>query len=328
MSSHFLQIETKKQVQNMNSYHYESTEERGRLILVDTDIGGDCDDAGAMAVLFRLAREKHFSFAVACCTPELAGAEVVGAIAGSRGITLPSVGLAERSPVLADDTYHVYDRPVAAEFRGRYPAVPTGEALAFYLRVLRAAPDGGVVWVPIGPVHQLAEVWRVDPELVARKVSAVVCMGGIYGDFAVNGHREYNFRVAAEATRTVFGEFPCPIICVGLELGRRIPSGFAEKNPADPVNRCYEIHTKGKMLRPSWDPLTVLFAVEGEGTNFRISEPGINRIERDGSNFFTPDPAGHHYYLTERRAPAEVAAYLEQLYRIPADLREERKESQ
>lgn len=92
MSSHFLQIETKKQVQNMNSYHYESTEERGRLILVDTDIGGDCDDAGAMAVLFRLAREKHFSFAVACCTPEPAGAEVVGAIAGSRGITLPSVG--------------------------------------------------------------------------------------------------------------------------------------------------------------------------------------------------------------------------------------------
>lgn len=312
----------------MNSYHYESTEERKRLILVDTDIGGDCDDAGAMAVLFRLAREKQFPFAVACCTPDPACAEVVGAVAGSRGVTLPSIGLAERTPLPADDVFHVYDRPVAAEFRGRYPAVPTEEALAFYLRVLRAAPDGGVVWVPIGPLHQLAGVWRCDPELVSRKVSAVVCMGGIYGDFDAIGHREYNLRAAPEATRTVFGEFPCPIICVGMELGLRIQSGFAEKNPADPVNRCYEIHTKGKMLRPSWDPLTVLFAVEGEGKNFRISGPGINRIASDGSNFFTPDPAGYHYYLTERRAPVEIAAHLESLYRIPAELREGRKETE
>lgn len=310
----------------MKPFHYESLKEKKRLLIVDTDIGADCDDAGAMAVLFRLVKDYEFPCAVINCTPDRSGSLAVAAIAESRGVKSPLLGQAERAAILEDDRYHVYDRILAEEFREKYPVPAIEESISLYLRLLRDAPDGGVIWVPIGPLHQLAAVWRDHPELVRRKVYAVVCMGGVYGNFETFGHREYNLRMAADATKIVFEEFPCPIICIGLEIGQRIPSGFVLPDRRDPVNRAYEIHTRGKMLRPSWDPLTVLFAIEGEGKRFSLSAPGINRITPDGSNYFTEDPSGRHFYITEKLAPVEISTYLEQLYRYPAETREERKE--
>lgn len=299
------------------SFQYESIIKFPRLVTLDTDIGSDCDDAGGISVLCRTMKKTPFPLGgIVNCTAKTWGCGAIDAIAAYHGLDGIPLAQSAFSEILADDIYHRYDRILAEEYSERYRSgsLQPEEAIAMYTRLLEQAPLGGAVMISIGPLHLLAELWRRVPSLIAEKVYALICMGGVYGDFEKNGHREYNLAMCAEATKTVFECYPCPIICVGLELGKAVQSGFAEVDRTNPVNRAYEVHTKGRMKRASWDPLTVLFALEGEGERFTLSEPGRNEILADGSNYFHPDPNGRHYYLTAKKPYRELAEELNRYY--------------
>ena len=299
------------------SFQYESIMKFPRIFTLDTDIGGDCDDAGCMSVLFRKMKQQPLQLGlIANCTARDWGCGAIDSIAAYHGLSHIPLGQSGFAEIMAEDVYHRYDRVLAEEYSEAYRSrsLKIEDAIEGYKRVLSSAPDGGVVMISVGPLHLLAELWRQVPELIEKKVYALICMGGVYGDFEHNGHREYNFYVVSDATKTVFENYPCPIICIGLELGKAVRSGFSGADPSNPVNRAYEIHTKGSFSRPSWDPITVLYALEGEGDRFALSEAGVNEIGEDGSNYFHPDPNGKHFYLKAIKPYREIVEELNKLY--------------
>ncbi len=298
-------------------FQYESILDHPRRFILDTDIGGDCDDAGCLAILFHTMRaHPELSGAIINDTAKDWGCGAIDAIADHFGVSAFSLGQSSFSDILADPICHKYDRALAEKFSERYRngTLAYTDAMDLYLSTLRNAEPNSVVLITVGGLHLPAMLWERAPELVRQKLYAVICMGGVYGEFERYGHREYNLYAFPKATKTLFECYPCPIICIGMELGRAVMSGFSHPAPNNPVYLAFDIHTKGALQRPSWDPLTVMFALFGEGDRFELSEPGINRIGEDGSNLFCPTPNGTHYYIKAKQPYQTLTDELNQIY--------------
>jgi hypothetical protein len=126
------------------------------------------------------------------------------------------------------------------------------------------------------------------PELIAAKVAELVIMGGEYP----SGY-EYNFWGGnASLTGHVVNNWSGPIVFLGLEVGLKVLTGgpLMEEGPDDdPVRAAYIYYTYCKP-RYSWDPLTVLYAIEGLGELFEYgNQNGYNRVTANGSNQWVDD---------------------------------------
>lgn len=125
-------------------------------------------------------------------------------------------------------------------------------------------------------------------DLISRKVSELVIMGGGYP----SGY-EYNFRGGnSSLTAHVVNNWPGPMVFSGAELGGNVMSGslLMKDGPAsDPVKAAYIYYT---YLNPrySWDPLTVLYAINGLGSFFEFGNDfGYNHVFPNGSNAWVFD---------------------------------------
>jgi inosine-uridine nucleoside N-ribohydrolase len=127
-------------------------------------------------------------------------------------------------------------------------------------------------------------------ELVAAKVDELVVMGGEYP----SGH-EFNFWGSnASLSAHVVHNWPGAITFLGLEVGLEVMTGvpLMEVGPAnDPVRAAYIYYTYLK-ARFSWDPLTVLYAIDGLGERFVYGNAdGYNGVYANGSNEWVQDAA-------------------------------------
>lgn len=218
----------------------------------------------------------------------------------------------------------------------RWPPANAERALdpvSLYRSTLAAAPDGSVTIASIGFFENLSALLNstadaLSPlsgtELVRRKVARLVVMGGMYP-----AGREFNF----------FGDNPSltahvvnswrgltPIVFSGGELGGSVMSGvrlMQEGPEADPVRQAYEWYTYGA-ARPSWDPLTVLFAMGDSepGHLFEYgNEFGYNHVFANGSNEWVYDEAvTDQRFLKLRVSNETAAAELDRLYLVGANL--------
>lgn len=272
-------------------------------VIFDTDIGPDCDDVGAVAVLHSLAdRGEARLLAMMVCTSSPWGAPCLDALNTYFGRpdipigTLKDAGFLEKSG---------YPEAIAR----RYPhdlasGVDAPEATALYRQVLAAQPDGSVVVAAVGPLRNLrkllvSEADAFSPlngrELVAKKVARLVCMGGSYPKGS-----EWNFEQDGEAARVVVGQWPTPVLFSGGELGSGIMAGraLALRAPEhDPVTVAYGLYVGYGRDRETWDLTGALAAVRGTMPSLKMSEPGTNGVDEKGRNVFTSDPAGLHRYL-------------------------------
>ncbi|MDF3129336.1 nucleoside hydrolase [Kiritimatiellaeota bacterium B1221] len=295
-------------------------------ILLDTDMATDCDDVGAIAVLHRLA--------------SLGEAEILGVVANNYDPASIAVVAALNSfygrpgiplgACQADEVGHPaaeFMREIAADtqsyghhitHRNQVPG-----AVELYRRQLATAPDQSAVIVSIGHLNNLADLLQSPPdefspltgsELVEKKVPHLIIMGGDYPS-----GKEHNFwaRGAIPYTQTVMDLWPTPMLFSGFTLGQKIVTGpgLVTLPLHHPLHRAYAGHAcrpleKG---RPSWDQSAILAAVRGVEPYWNLSEPGHNRIDTDGSNFWEPDPKASHRYLIENMPPENVADEITQL---------------
>lgn len=139
------------------------------------------------------------------------------------------------------------------------------------------------------------------PQLVSRKVSELIVMGGSYP-----AGWEWNFGgVDPTSTAYVLKHWPedVPITFSGVELGGNIFSGQTlqqDSPPGSPILAAYQWFVgRCSTVRESWDPLTVLYGILGLGGFKSIgSQPllafanhhGYNSItSKDGSNAWWND---------------------------------------
>jgi len=114
--------------------------------------------------------------------------------------------------------------------------------------------------------------------------------------------REWNFYQDISSTSLVIEKWPTPIVFCGYEIGKDILTGkeLGKIKSPNPLTRSYELYN-GLTNRPSWDQVTVLFAIKKDNGNF--TKPfyhhikGINTIEPSGHNVWKVDKNGSQSYI-------------------------------
>jgi len=299
-------------------------------VIFDTDMTGDCDDCGALAVLHALADRGEVEI-LGCIAsfgsnPYVAGC--VDAINTYYGRGDLPIG-AEQGDFGTPESLYV---EAIAKDTARYghSIVTKSDApdhVSVYRRLLAGQPDGSVTIVTVGRLKGLYDLLLSEPDensdldgdtLVQRKVLRWVCMGGHYPN--VDGKKEANFctRGGDAYTKKMVERWRLPAVFGGWEVGDRILTGPALLRQSDdnPVARAYRLFFDGvggpnkPTTRPSWDQTAVLLAVRGAAPYWDVVTGGCNEIHEDGVNVWRAEPDKGHAYIVERQDPKEVTAVI------------------
>jgi purine nucleosidase len=295
-------------------------------VIFDTDIQGDVDDVGAVAVLHALAdlgEVRILATGVSAKNPHSpACLDALNTYFGRPDLPL---GVVKGPGFLRDSKYA---KQIADEFpHWLKSAQDAPDAAIVYRKVLAAEEDKGVVMISVGPVTNMSNLLKTGAdqysnlsgkELVRRKVSLWVCMGA-----KIPEGREANIFHDAAASQNAVSNWPTPIVFSGFEIGKRVKTGGALKRlPAtSPVRRSYQLYN-GIKPHFSWDQTAVLYAARGPDggldDHWGLVTQGRLEIDDDGNNTWQPSPDSDHAYLVEKGPPSKIAAIIEGLMlRVP-----------
>ena len=310
-------------------------------IIFDTDMCGDCDDAGALAVLHALAdRGEAEILAIATnrkcrVNASAAACAAINTWYGRPGIP---IGTDKDGPKMKNDIASPYTAALRDEFpHHAKPDDRMPDALDVFRRALAAQPDGSVVICSVGALSNLEDLLRSRPdtasplsgiELIRRKVKYTAIMGG---DFPRTRLPERNIELDPSAAVAVANEWPGPLYWQGHAVGNAIITGAELQAAAksNPVRRAYELRpTYGRPSlekgKPSYDQATVLLAVRGpESGLWDVVTGGHVVIDSEGNTAWAPGaeaPGGanrHHYVAIKNRDPEKLSALIAELQSAP-----------
>ncbi|KAK1985467.1 inosine/uridine-preferring nucleoside hydrolase [Colletotrichum cereale] len=298
-------------------------------VIIDTDIFSDCDDTGALLLAATSANVNLLGVNVNY--PSTYSVTATSAILAHYG--LGAVPIGARGPLTNEsffDTFAYelgeYASKISYHFSGG--SIPFGaaeeawDAVSLYRKLLAEAEEP-VTIVSIGffanlsgLLNSTADVYSnlTGPALIASKVSELVVMGGGYPS-----GREFNF-FGNNPLRTahVINNWKGRMVFCGTEVGSVVLSGsklLAEGPASDPVRQAY-IYYNFYKPRESWDPLTVLYAMQGLGEVFEYgNEKGHNFVYANGSNEWVYDGnVTNQFWLNLKVDNVTAAAALDKLY--------------
>ncbi len=286
-------------------------------VILDTDLGSDCDDAGALALLHNMERQKRAKIlAVTHCATEIGGSVTVKAINEYYGRADIPVGKNMGESFLEREGCKVFTKHVMAEYLERNKMPEFEEAISLMRKAL--TENRNVTLVAIGAFNNIAALIKSAPddisslsgrELIEQSVSELYVMGG---DFEDTETTEYNISCDIDSARYVVDHFPKPIVFCGFEVGKDIRTGKLLKENAEDnlVRRIYSSYSHDG-LRESWDPITVYAAIKKE--NDFLKKSGKCQIKFDGRGRVCCSPGGKDSYLVLQRSPAELCDEIDRL---------------
>lgn len=296
--------------------------EKVRLFL-DTDLGPDYDDAGAMAIMHALADSGYVDI-LATVSSNRSERTVpcieiintyfqrpfipVGVAKGADAITLECPHQKKWTEILPLTYKH------STQSSSQAP-----DAVKVYRSVLCEQPDSSVTICTIGSFTNLKNLLlsngdEISPltgkELIRKKVRHLVSMAGVFPK-----GREYNIYSDANSASTVIHNWPTEIVFCGFEIGYQIITGQqvrrmqAENNP---IKDIYELSmSQGEPQgRWSWDQATIWAAIKGYSPHYTY-ERGIMRVDNNGTNEWHSINQGKHLKLVLLTPPEEMASLLE-----------------
>ncbi len=294
-------------------------------IIFDTDMGGDCDDVGALFILHgAVERGEARLLATMGCVSSDAIAPAMDAINTWFGRPEIPVGTLKDPGFLVGPHY-------TAELARRFPhRLPSSQdypdAITLYRQILAKQPDTSVVIVAVGPLRNLANLLKSAPDeaspldgsaLVARKVKRLDVMGGTYPPIANTSEAEWNFKQDPAAAALVCSSWPTPVLFNGeggsTSSGRRVTYEMAEHNPLTMSYRHFPwVGFAGDRL--SWDPISCLVAVRGAAPWYKVVSGGVNVTDAaTGINTWKTNENRGHAYLVLQSSKPEVEQALEDM---------------
>lgn len=278
-----------------------------RLIL-DTDMGNDCDDALALAMIHALQNRSEVQLLAVTITKDNRDAapfvDLVNHFYGRPDVPIGVV----RNGKTPNDTPMLKVPVERRDARGNfiYPrrlrsGAEAPEAVDLLTRILSDQPDGSVSIAQIGFSTNLARLVASEEgrALAARKVKALYLMAGNFQQ----PKPEYNVFTDAPAFAHLMKNWPTPIIFSGFEIGLLItyPIESIEKDFAwttdNPVVEAYKVYVGKREDHPNWDSTAVLEAIRSDRGYFDLSPPGNVALDEKAATVFTPDASGKCRYL-------------------------------
>jgi hypothetical protein len=313
-------------------------------IILDTDMGSDCDDVGALALLHAYA--------------DMGLAEIVGCIYSSGKVPY-GAGIIEAINIY----YGRPDIPIGAYY-GDEVGDPvdkmTAEKLArdtvafgnriiyntdaeeqtrLNRRLLVQAEDNSITYITIGHTKGLYELLVSPPddisplsgeELITQKLKQWVALGAL-GARNENNYlvKDWNFWFNNTAPYTQYLVESFPVQVAYIDAGTRVMTGksLIHTPPGNIVRTAYrdwlwEVFQKPlEHQRPSWDLAAVFYAVEGPGEFLESAGNGSLHFDIDFGNRWNsgPHPFLQQVYIYQKPGTDEsFAEYLNELIgRIP-----------
>ena len=280
------------------------------IIIFDTDMDTDCDDAGAFAMLLQAHIQKKIEllgviadsvspYAAPCCE----------FIAKYYGVSLPigTVYSDDYSDTEADINRFAdyrrhsrncmergsgYNYAFAKELNKTDKDYPS--ATEVYRKLLSAAEDNSVTVLCVGMLTAISEALDskadgISPlsgtELFKRKVKQVITMGN------PDKINDFNWGKDAFAAESFFKFCPCEILIsaegTGILTGEHLSSRLTESHP---LRKAYEIWLGGSDRgRNSWDLVAALFAID--------SDTELLHTESFGGGYYSAEEK--RFYKTE-----------------------------
>ena len=291
-------------------------------IILDTDIGPDYDDVGAMALLHTMADSGRVKILATMASNKdslvVPTIEVLNRYFGRQ--ELP-VGSPKSGGASFSSSSHWPDSIVSRFPHQTASSRLSADAVPLYRKVLASQPDHSVTIVTIGFLTNLANLLQTAPdegsplnglELVTLKVKSLVSMAGWFP-----AGREYNVYVDSAASKYCFEHWPTEITFTGFEIGDRINTGLrliSNSKRDNPVSEAYRIAMSGSKEdsagHKSWDQTAVLIAIYGT-MPFFTSVKGTILVHPDGSNSWMESPDGRHSFVGFKMNPDSLATFIE-----------------
>lgn len=293
-------------------------------VILDTDIGPDYDDVGAMAVLHALADSGQVVplAVIASNSHELVvpAIDILNTYYGRpdlptgapKGDGVPNANATQGWPELIAEKY-----PHKIKTSGDAP-----DAVETYRKILSAQPDTSVTIVTVGFLTNMAALLDSPADaysklsgkdLITQKVKKLVSMAGRFPK-----GREYNVYIDSLGAEKVFTQWPTEIVFSGFEIGMKVVTGLKVVNNASLNSPVKDVYTKAMSFskgdslgRMSWDQTAVLFAVKGAEPYFGLQRG--HYIPEGGNNAWRDDPNGPHAYMTFKKSPEEITEIIEKL---------------
>ncbi len=294
-----------------------------RGVILDTDIGPDCDDVGALAILLNAEKAGVCEIAaVTHCTSNPYGAGCIDAICTYMGRPDMKIGTLKRPGVLDGPEGRVYNEYIAKNYPNRYP---DGEGAEDAVRVIRRAMAeyDEITLISIGPYGNISDFLDsgaddISPlngvELARKKAPLLVSMAGRLK----GGNREFNVYIEPKASANVMKKWPGRIVFSLFETGVDVLTGgdINERLGAEhPVAKAYTLYCRGE-AHASFDLTAVVWALYPDIGLFRESVKGFLSVdENDGSNVWTECENGRHTYFEKAAPPELIAEKLDALMR-------------
>lgn len=292
-------------------------------LILDTDLGPDYDDVGAMALMHALADSGKVNILGVMSSNKdervIPCIDVLNTYFGRPDIPL-GAPKSEGGVNLTAGHKEKWTDYLPANYPHRIRKTSDApDAIAMYRRILSKQPDKSVVICTVGFFTNLKDLLLSEGdeftpltgrELVARKVKHLVSMAA---HFPVG--REFNVYCDAPASVEVVTNWPTEIIFSGFEIGDVILTGKTLVKAdigKSPVKDTYELCFKESdpYGRMSWDQTAVLVAING-WEPYYDTERGRLYVSLEGSNNWKADPEGRHIRLLEKKLPREMELLIE-----------------
>lgn len=299
------------------------------MVIFETDMAGDCDDVGALAMLHGLMDRGEVTLLMVGVNreePKRASAAAVDVINTYYGRPNLPIGTYQ-----GGDTQAVKESPYASVLRDEFPhdCPPDDQcprAVPLYRKTLAGVEDQRVTLISVGGFSNLAALLDSGPDafsplsgrdLVAAKVKQLVAMAGA---FPSSRKPETNMSIHPAASIRMAHDWPTPIVWCGLEVGQTVITGtpLQATPPDNPVRRAYEKHMNGGRTslargRASYDQCAVLFGVRGPEALWTLIPGRIRFTNEQADNTWSAARTGRQAYLVKSVPDAQLARDINQL---------------
>jgi hypothetical protein len=308
-------------------------------IILDTDMGSDCDDVGALALLHAYA-DMGLAEIVGCIyssgkVPYGAGIiEAINIYYGRPDIPIGAYYGDEVGDPVDKMTAEKLARDTVAYGNRIIYNTDTEEQTRLNRRLLAQVDDNSITYITIGHTKGLYELLVSPPddispltgdELVTRKINQWVALG------ALNARNENNYFVkdwnfwfnnTAPYTQYLVENFPVQVVYI--DAGTRVMTGksLIHTPPGNIVRTAYrdwlwEVFKKPlDHQRPSWDLAAVYYAVEGLGEFLESAGEGWLQFDIEFGNRWNSGshPFLQQVYIYQKPGTDETfAAYLNEM---------------
>lgn len=299
-------------------------------VILDTDVGGDVDDAGALAVLHALAARGEIEIlAIGVSIGHPAAVPYIHAVNTWFGRSDLPIGTIKGEASYARDEFMEAVIPL-------YPHSLTQESapnvVGLYRRTLAAQPDRSVTLITVGPATNIYNLLRSGPdeyselsgvELVRRKLRFYGAGGNGSGGLP-DGKCGFNCYMDLDAASGELALMPSsfPTVYAGgsgpqLEIG----SALSRARPDHIIRKSYEAYYDGAPTdRFAWDQLRVLYGARPSARSLWDTSPaGSIQVGADSIITWTASPDRNRAYAYVNDLDAVRAMLTELMLYDPRD---------